>query len=39
MRLTKKIEDGQYLNLRTIEIKLNDCYSIKMDCDTGEYIE
>ena len=30
---------AQSLNLRTIEIKFNDCYSIKMDCDTGEYID
>ena len=29
---------SQYLNLRTMEIKFNDCYSVKFDCDTGEYI-
>lgn len=27
-----------HLNLRTIEIKFNEIYSIKMDCDTGEYL-
>lgn len=30
---------SKYLNLRTIEIKFNDCYSVKLDCDTNEYID
>ena len=36
--MTQETPD-EYLNLRTIEIKFNDCYSVKLDCDTGEYIE
>ena len=30
---------SDYLELRTIEIKFNDFYSIKLDCRTGEYIK
>ena len=29
---------AQSLDLRTIEIKFNDYFSIKMDCDTGKYL-
>lgn len=28
-----------YINLRTIEIKFNNFYSVKLDCDTGKYIK
>ena len=37
-KMMREETPSEYLNLRTIEIKFNDCYSIKMDCDTGEYI-
>lgn len=29
----------KFLYLRTMEIKFNDFYSVKWDCDTGEFIE
>ncbi len=38
-KMMKEETPSEFLNLRTIEIKFNDCYSIKMDCDTGEYIQ
>lgn len=37
-KMMKEETPSEYLNLRTIEIKFNDCYSVKLDCDTGEYI-
>lgn len=37
-KMMREETPSEHLNLRTIEIKFNDCYSIKMDCDTGEYI-
>ena len=38
-KMMKEETPSEYLNLRTIEIKFNDFYSIKLDCDTGEYIK
>lgn len=38
-KMMKEETPSEYLNLRTIEIKFNDCYSVKLDCDTGEYIQ
>ena len=38
-KMMKEETPSEYLNLRTVEIKFNDCYSVKLDCDTGEYIE
>lgn len=38
-KMLKEVTPTTHLNLRTVEVKFNDCYSIKMDCDTGEYIE
>lgn len=38
-KMLNEITPTTSLNLRTIEIKFNDCYYIKMDCDTGEYID
>ena len=38
-KMMKEETPSEYLNLRTIEIKFNDCYSVKLDCDTGEYIK
>lgn len=38
-KMLREETPSEHLNLRTIEIKFNDCYSIKMDCDTGEYID
>lgn len=37
-RMMTKETPTTHLNLRTIEIKFNEIYSIKMDCDTGEYL-
>lgn len=37
-KMMKEETPSEYLNLRTVEIKFNDCYSVKLDCDTGEYI-
>lgn len=37
-KMMKEETPSEYLNLRTIEIKFNDCYSVKLDCNTGEYI-
>lgn len=30
---------SDFLSLRTVEIRFNDFYSVKLDCDTREYIE
>lgn len=38
-KMMREETPSEYLNLRTIEIKFNDFYSIKLDCDTGEYIK
>ena len=38
-KMMKEETPSEYLNLRTIEIKFNDCYSVKLNCDTGEYIQ
>ena len=38
-KMLNEVTPTTNLNLRTIEIKFNDCFSIKMDCDTGEYID
>lgn len=38
-KMMKEKTPSEYLNLRTIEIKFNDCYSVKLDCDTREYID
>ena len=38
-KMMREETPSEYLNLRTIEIKFNDCYSVKLDCDTGEYIK
>ena len=38
-KMMREETPSEHLNLRTIEIKFNDCYSIKLDCDTGEYIQ
>lgn len=37
-KMMKEETPSEYLNLRTVEIKFNDCYSVKLDCDTGEYV-
>lgn len=38
-KMMKEETPSEYLNLKTIEIKFNDFYSVKLDCDTGEYIK
>ena len=38
-KIMKEETPSEYINLRTIEIKFNDCYSVKLDCDTGKYID
>lgn len=38
-KMMKEETPSTYINLRTIEIKFNDAYSVKFDCDTGEYIQ
>ena len=38
-KMMKEETPSEYLILRTIEIKFNDFYSVKLDCDTGDYIE
>ena len=38
-KMMREETPSEYLNLRTMEIKFNDCYSVKFDCDTGEYIK
>ena len=37
-KLMKEETPTEYLQLRTVEIKLNDCYSIKYDCENEKYI-
>ena len=38
-KMMKEETPSEYLELRTIEIKFNDFYSVKLDCNTGEYIK
>ena len=38
-KIMKEETPSEYLKLRTIEIKFNDFYSVKLDCKTGEYIK
>jgi hypothetical protein len=38
-KMMKEETPSEYLILRTIEIKFNDFYSVKLDCETGEYIK
>lgn len=38
-KMMKEKTPDRFINLRTIEIKFNDFYSVKLDCDTGEYIK
>lgn len=38
-KMLNDVTPSTNMNLRTIEIKFNEIYSIKIDCDTGEYIE
>ena len=38
-KMLNDVTPSTKMNLRTIEIKFNDCYSVKLDCETGEYIE
>lgn len=37
-KMMKEETPSEYLNLRTIEIRFNEIYSVKLDCDTGEYL-
>lgn len=37
-KMMKEETPSEYINLRTVEIKFNDFYSVKLNCDTGEYI-
>jgi hypothetical protein len=37
-KLTKEKTPSGFLELRTIEIKFNDFYSVKLDCKTNKYI-
>ena len=37
-KMMREETPSTYIELRTIEIKFNDFYSVKLDCDTGEYI-
>ena len=38
-RMMKKETPSEYINLRTIEIRFNEIYSVKLDCETGTYID
>ena len=38
-KMMKEETPSEFLELRTIEIKFNDFYSVKLDCNTGEYIQ
>ena len=38
-KMMKEETPSEFLELRTIEIKFNDFYSVKLDCNTGEYIK
>ena len=38
-KMMKEETPSEYLILRTIEIKFNDFYSVKLDCDTRKYIK
>ena len=34
-KMMKEETPSEFINLRTIEVKFNDCYSVKYDCDIG----
>ena len=38
-KMMKEETPSEFLELRTIEIKFNDFYSVKLDCKTNEYIK
>ena len=38
-KMMKEETPSEYLELRTIEIKFNDFYSVKLNCKTEEYIK
>ena len=38
-KMMKEETPSEYINLRTIEIIFNEVYSVKFNCDTGEYIK
>ena len=38
-KMMKEETPSEFLELRTIEIKFNDFYSVKLNCNTGEYVE
>ena len=38
-KMMKEETPSEYLKLRTIEIKFNDFYSVKFDCEKQEYIK
>ena len=38
-KMMKEKTPSEFIELRTIEIKFNDFYSVKLDCNTKEYIQ
>lgn len=38
-KMMKDETPSDYIELRTIEIKFNDFYSVKLDCKTGSYVK
>ena len=38
-KMMKEETPSEFLELRTIEIKFNDFYSVKLNCDTEEYVK
>lgn len=38
-KMMKEETPSEYIELRTLEIKFNDFYSVKLDCKTGEYVK
>ena len=38
-KMMKEETPSEFIELRTIEIKFNDFYSVKLDCKTKEYVK
>lgn len=38
-KMMKQETPSEFINLRTIEIRFNEVYSVKLDCDTNQYVD
>jgi len=38
-KMMNEVTPSDYMELRTIEIRFNDFYSVKFDCETEQYVK